>query len=180
MQYRLDRDDRIEAVSTDWLDFARANGAPDLTAENVIGRPLWDFVAGADTRHLYELMFRRARNDGVSFVVPFRCDAPTARRFMELVVHPAGRGGIDLEGRLVRGEKRDPARLLDPAVPRTNDSLMICSWCKKVRPEQTWLDAEIAITSMDLFLTPRLPQLTHGICPVCSDRVLKEIDADVA
>ncbi len=177
MQYRIDSADRIEAVSSAWLEFALANGTSELTRERVIGRPLWDFIAGADTRHLYELMFHRARHDGVSFVVPFRCDAPTVRRFMELVVHPAGGGSIDLEGRLIRGEARERARLLDPAVPRTNDSLMICSWCKQVRPDKTWMDAEVGIATMKLFSVPRLPQLTHGICPVCADRVNKEIDA---
>jgi hypothetical protein len=179
MHYWLDGNDRLEAVSAAWLEFARTNSAGHLTRDAVIGRSLWDFLTGTEVRLLYQLLFRRVREDGISVVLPFRCDSPSVRRFMELGVRPGDQGGLELEGRLLRTEAREPARLLDPAEARTDDFLTVCSWCKQVRlPSEHWVEAEEAIVTLDLFSAPQLPRLTHGICSACAARVRRVIDPD--
>jgi hypothetical protein len=177
MRYRIGREDTLEEVSSAWLEFARENDAGHLTREALIGRSIWDFITGAEAKHLYELVFRRVRDHGISVVIPFRCDSPSVRRYMELDVRPAGQGGIELTGRLIRSEEREPVHLLDPTVARTDDFVTVCSWCKQVRQlDERWVEVEEAIVAMGVFSAPQLPQLTHGICPACDARARMEID----
>ncbi|NQU49755.1 MAG: hypothetical protein HQ519_13975 [Planctomycetes bacterium] len=82
--YRIDSEDKILAVSAEWLRFAKENMAADLEREFVVGRSLWQFITGDEVKHLYEIIFERARQTGDQIALPFRCDSPTERRFMEL------------------------------------------------------------------------------------------------
>ena len=59
--YVIDASDRITFVSPEWLRFAETNEAPELTEANVVGKPIWDFVTGADTRTFYEAIYHNLR-----------------------------------------------------------------------------------------------------------------------
>jgi hypothetical protein len=39
-----------------------------------------------------------------------------------------------------------------------------------------WCEVEDAIAEMRLFERDRPPHVTHGICPRCNERVLRELD----
>ena len=88
-EYTVDEDDVLEWVSSHWLTFAAENAAVGLQPEIILGRSLWEFVSGAETRHLYEHLFNKAREIQAPVSVPFRCDAPALRRFMRLTIKPA-------------------------------------------------------------------------------------------
>ena len=81
--HRIDADNRVASVNDEWEAFARENDATQLTRQNVIGTPLREFVFGLETWHLYELIFNRVRSDSNGITIPFRCDSPHRRRFME-------------------------------------------------------------------------------------------------
>ena len=50
--------------------------------------------------------------------------------------------------------------------------LPICSYCKKVRNEANYWE------QVDSYLTSHLDlELTHGICPDCTEKLVKELDA---
>jgi phosphoserine phosphatase RsbU/P len=52
--------------------------------------------------------------------------------------------------------------------------LPICSYCKKVRNEANYWE------QVDSYLTSHSGlELTHGICPVCLDKMMMELDASV-
>ena len=70
-RYRVDATDRINWVDSWWLAFARENGASELTADSVIGRSLWDFVSGADTRRLFKAIHERVRSSGARWCYRF-------------------------------------------------------------------------------------------------------------
>ena len=170
--YRIDRDDRIVSVDVPWLAFARENDLSDLDEAAVLGRPVLAFISDAETRHLYELAFARVRATGRGIVLPFRCDSPTLRRYMELDISALSDAGLSLVGRLLWIEERPHVALLDVTTPRTRASLVICSWCKRVRMPDGWREVEHAVAQLRLFDSALLPQLTHGICEACRDRVL--------
>lgn len=171
-RYHLDEANRIISIGAGWSDFAQQNGAHDLTIENLRGRSLWEFVAGLDTRHLYEVLFSTAREKQAILVIPFRCDSPGLRRFMELEISPSQEGLLQLEARLLRIENRPFAPILDPNEPRSYSSLKICSFCKRVELDPTvWLEIEAAVKAMDLLGDPLLPRLSHAACPHCELRV---------
>jgi hypothetical protein len=174
--YRVGEDNRITYVSSDWNSFARRNGAPDLLAEAVVGQPLNRFVAGPETRHLYEIILARVRRTRHGILVKFRCDTPSYRRFMELQVSPWTDGQLQFESRLVRGEDREPVPLMGSSVSRSDEFLTICSWCKRISVSSAWVEVEDAVEQLALFHSDRLPNLTHGVCPECKDRVEREVD----
>lgn len=166
--YRVDSDDRIRFVSAEWLAFAQDNAAPTLGPDAVLGQSLWKFVAGRETQHLYRLLFAAARREERILTVPFRCDSPSTRRFMELEIAPLADAALSISASLLREESRSPVELLDPRAPRSDDFVVICSWCKRVLvPPDEWAEVEAAIRGLGLFEATRLPSLTHGLCGAC-------------
>ena len=171
--YQVDADDRITNVSNAWLHFATENGVTSLGRDDVVGRRLWEFIGDLETRHLYGLIFERVRATQASRLIPFRCDSPDCRRFMELEIAAAPDGRLDLAGRLLRKEARSRVDLLDPSHERSGDLLSICGWCKRVETtvdDGEWCEVEDAVARLGLFDSPRLPQLSHVTCPECASR----------
>jgi hypothetical protein len=121
VRYQVDADDRIRFVDAEWIAFARQNAAAELDTDAVLDRSLWQFVVGKETRHLYQMIFTGVRERLSEKTVPFRCDSPTRRRYMELLVAPLVDGGLAISGSTVREEPRPYVALLDSGVPRTDE-----------------------------------------------------------
>jgi hypothetical protein len=167
--YELDADNRLRAVSPAWLQFALDNEAADLARKDrVLGQSVWSFVTGEESRRLYGLIFQRARSTGRPVSVPFRCDSPTVRRFMVLEIEPLADGGLRLTGVLERRERRPYAPLLDPHRKRSNETIAICSCCKRAKTSFGWLEVEEAVRRLHLFSSAELPQLEHRLCDDCT------------
>ena len=47
--------------------------------------------------------------------------------------------------------------------------IMVCAWCHRVKLDTIWV-------SLELFLKEHRAETTHGICPVCSLEMMKDID----
>ena len=163
---RVDAEDRIAFVDASWAAFAEENGAPALTAESVRGTPLWNYVSENVTQEFYRIFMRKVRATGRTIVVPFRCDGPECRRFMEMSILPLGNGALEFRSALLREEARPRVDLLDPDFPRTDQLLTLCAWCKKVKLAG-WVEVEESVRQLGLFEQARLPQITHSVCPAC-------------
>lgn len=70
LAYWIDDYDQIVCVSTNWLDYARANGAPGLTLEAVLKRPISEFVTDNETSAFYRLLLERIRTHGQPAKLP--------------------------------------------------------------------------------------------------------------
>lgn len=171
--YGIDCDDRIIGVSRAWDRFAAANGAPEIAFASVRGRELWEFVCDASTAAIYRDVLGRVR-DGATITLPLRCDSPSKRRWLTLTASPLARGGVRFTSRTIREQARPSVSLLEPAPARSSELIRLCSWCCKAQvPARGWVEVEEAVRLLDLFETPAVPRLTHGICPVCADAMLK-------
>jgi hypothetical protein len=179
IRYEIDAADRITAVGDRWLAFARENDAPSLTPEAVLGRSLWDFVAGDQTRVLYQEILRRVREHGVQIILPFRCDSPAYRRWMRLVITPRGEGSVRLDCVLERKLERLNLGILDPASRRSRDELPICSCCKRVAVESDWLEPEDAVTRLYELAEEPYPRLSHVVCEACEAAAKRAIASEV-
>lgn len=177
--YAIDATDAIDAVSPEWLTFATRNDAPHLTERSVIGRSLFDFITDPTTAQIYRVAIQRVRDGGGAITVPFRCDGPHCRRFMELYISARADGGVRFESRLLRGEFRPTVMLLDATLEHGGDLLKMCSWCKRLAVEGTWMDVEKAITRLGLFDDHRVPELSHGICPQCRERLTNQVQKKI-
>ena len=167
--YRIDRRNRITSVAGDWHAFAEENAwdggyGPD----QVMGHPLWDFIQGSETRHLYETIFIRVRAGNCVGPIPFRCDSPGERRFLTLLLSPLPGGRIELLSTVIRRESRPPVKVFDRGTERSDEFVRVCSMCKKIATSgNEWVEIEEGIRRLRLFERDEMPGLTHGLCPDC-------------
>lgn len=176
--YRIDQNDTIFYVNDQWLLFARENDVDKLTFDAVINQSLWSFITNVEVQHLYGLFLARVRATRLPIKLPFRCDAPDCRRYMELSLYPLSKKGVEFRSRILKLETRDPVGLLDASLERSNQLIRMCSWCKKVYTDQCgWVEVEKATRVLKLFDAPKMPQITHGMCPVCFENCLQELAA---
>ena len=176
--YRLDAHDVITRVNTAWRTFASENGAPTL-AKTAVGTSLWAHVGGTETRRLYAAVHATVRAAGRSVTLPYRCDAPAERRWMQLTVRPLGRGHLQVVSTLVRRAARTPVLLLDPTQPRGEWPLLVCGWCSRVRTAaQGGVGTSVSVPWVNVETLPAglvgaaaLPRLMHDVCPDCADEV---------
>jgi hypothetical protein len=170
--YELDADLRIRSVDSAWSEFAAANGAPELIPPpGPVGQSVFDCIRDPTTAHLYRRLFESVLATGRTVVLPFRCDSPALRRFLEMEIRPGELSGLQVSTRVLRLEARAPLALLDPAVRRGGALLRMCGWCKAVEVAGRWLDVAEAVVALRLFERDTMPAITHGICPPCYERV---------
>lgn len=172
LRYRIGPDDRIVAVDPQFEVFARANGAPGLV-HSVIGTLLWEHLSGAGVVAIHRQFLERVRDDARTIRMPFRCDAPDRRRFMSLAIGPGEDSGtVQFEARLLRSKPRDRVTLWDVGASRDEErALPACAWCKRVKVEETWIDAETASARLRLSERALVPDVTHGVCGECALRM---------
>lgn len=167
-EYHIDGQDRLIYVDDTWREFANNNAAPELVSDTILFKPLWNFIADRKVHHLYQMLLEKVRQSGKPVQIFYRCDAPHMRRFMEMRMTLDEESGVQFRNWLVREEPCEPVELLDTTAKRSQELLIICSWCKRVKVEtQTWVQVEEAVQQLALFEAAELPQLSHGICPEC-------------
>ncbi|NNE00310.1 MAG: hypothetical protein HKN47_23575 [Pirellulaceae bacterium] len=171
-EYQLDRSDVVISLNDWWLAFAAENSASDLNRESVIGREIWDFIAGKPTQALYREIHRYVRSTGQSVTVPFRCDSPSLQRHMQVQIKLQGDDALLYASTLVRAQRQRKLRLLD-AARQTDDSILtMCSCCKRSLLEPTgWLDLEHISLRLRLFEKQTVPQLRYTVCPDCQQQI---------
>jgi hypothetical protein len=176
--HRIDSTDTIVGVSRDWYTFANANAwGGFLRPEDVVGHKLWDFIQGHETRHLYQELFRRVRGGMPLRTIPFRCDSPSERRYLELLIEALPDEQIEITSKILRTEPRSAISLLNADISRSTDFVTLCSMCKKIKvsPGQ-WAEIEEGLAHLRLFEANEMPQLTHGLCHSCFQVAMGELD----
>jgi hypothetical protein len=176
--YRIDNTDTIIYVSDNWTEFSMANGASERCSKPlVLGKSLWGFISDVETRHIYKLVLKRIREKLEPAVIPGNCDSPKLKRVIQITISPMDDGAIEFSSKIVKLIHRDCVKILDASIERSDDIVKICSFCKKIAVSETeWAETQQAITILDLFGKKQMPQLTHGVCPSCSDTIMAELD----
>src|SRR5436190_2709907 len=95
----------LVGIEGPWDQFAARNGAPELTRESVLFRPLLSFVDGAEMRQLTSMLLTRVRS-GAEVSLGFRCDAPAERRHLLLQAHVSDQGVVRCATTPLRTEPR--------------------------------------------------------------------------
>lgn len=177
-RYGVDKDDIFVSLSENWEAFAEENaGGTGCYPGNIIGSSLWGHICQWETKHLYEIILEKVRDDHRRATFPFRCDSPDRRRFLSLSVIPMEERSIRFESRIVRTEARNPVALLKSGVARSDQFLRICSMCKRIAlSEDEWVEVEIAVQRLGLFQMEVMPQFTHGVCKQCFEAAMAELD----
>jgi hypothetical protein len=175
--YELDADLRISWVDARWSEFAIANHAPELVPPpGPLGQSALSCVADSTSALLYERLFHRVSQTRMTIALPFRCDAPARRRYLNMIIEPRTPAGLRIEITLTRTEERPAMTLLDRDTPRGRDPLRMCGWCKSVDVSGRWCEVEDAVAELRLLERDLLPRVTHGICVRCYERVCRQLD----
>jgi len=176
--YRVDAQGRVCWVSHEWMLFAVANGARELTPQAVLGRPVADFVAGGAVRVLWARLFSRLRERDAGLSLSCRCDAPGLRRFVTATL--AGTSAareVEVEMRLEREEPRPVVPMLAAGSVRSFAWVRLCSWCQRVEAgDGDWREAEDVALAQGLYTAAVQPAIAHALCPDCDIRIETELD----
>lgn len=186
--YVLAVDATILAVGRpSWMDFAAANGADGLTPEQVVGRPLFAMISGAEVEAAQRQLHRWVVSDA-SYEInyDYRCDGPEKERVMRMSIRPIqDRGSVVAvlyQSQILREVLRVPMPLFSTdlniafAPTMAPDRIVtLCSYCHDVvwpvgapRETRNWIKPEEYYRlggSNDV-------AVSHGICPPCYARVV--------
>ncbi len=179
ISYRIDRDDRIVTVNAAWDAFAAANSGEAAAGDRVVGRGLFEFIGDATTRALYRQMLARIRG-GRDMRFTFRCDSPQCRRLMAMHVRRTDDdGGVEFRSETLEERPRPPVWV--PQADGAADTnvrvpLRVCGWCNRVDVAGEWLELEEAMPRLGVLEEAAPPDLTHGICEACFERMAAELE----
>ena len=173
--YRIDKSDLICYINKNWIHFAEENNYQLEDHQGILGTSLWAYISNPETIQIYQTLIFKVREDRQSIKVPYRCDSPALKRYMEMQIKPAGDDTIEFKNYTIKIFRRPPVPLLDPKHPRNHSLMIMCSWCKKVNTSLGWLETEEAVQKFYLFDNPVLPKISHGICNTCKDHLLQKV-----
>jgi hypothetical protein len=167
--YRIDAADRIVEVNDAWTRFADNNAAPELAADAVFGRTLWDFIADPTTRGWYQALVARARQGNPQTVL-HRCDVPTAGRVMRMTI-ALDRTHVTFESVVAEESELSVFALWDRRVSRSGEPIRACSWCKRIAIADRWVEIDAAIDVLGLLVQEPVRPVIHVTCPACDTGV---------
>ena len=170
--YRIDESDRITFINSNLSEFAEENGMLPEAANQLIGSSLWRHISDMTLRHMYQVLASKVRRTGKSVTIPFRCDSPEVIRFMEMKIVRLNRTELEFRSRLIREKKRAQPAAPAKEASEAMDLLLMCLWCKKVKASG-WVEAEHAVHELKLLEGPKLPLISHVICPDCESQNLR-------
>lgn len=181
--YTVDRELTIRSVSRkNWEISAKINNlSNEFSADNIIGKPLMEFIHGEETRSTYERFCEAiltGRRDSISLV--HNCDAPGVRRHVRLSIRPFFRNativGAVFHNIELSAAPRPPIELLlnGTAEGMEQTCLAICTFCRNVRLESDprfadWMRAEEYYRRGG---SSRV-LLSHAICDDCQKGIVE-------
>jgi len=177
--YIIDDNDNILSINSEKWDYfyeKNSNGSLCLSPD-IIKESLWKYIDGFETSHLYKNIINNVRTYKKEITIPFRCDSPSQRRFLNLTLKPLANNHIEFISKIEKVEDREYVSLFDDTRDFSEEILISCSMCKKIKLEENlWEEVETAVISLKLFEKPKLPMLSHGLCPYCHKLSMDEVD----
>lgn len=165
--YQINHQEQLIFVSDRWSKFALANDGPELIGEKILNRSLWDFITDSTTQELYRKIIQKVRKGHV-VNLNLRCDSPGFRRLLSMTITLQGYNNVQFETHIIWMEKRNRQNIFQKDIQRSDDILVVCSWCNKINVgDEIWQEIEEAVSTLDLFECEYLPRISHGMCPSC-------------
>lgn len=138
-----------------------------MASDFVIGLPLRAFISGDVTKMFMDTMLTRVRLTGKPAVIPYRCDSPGIKRFMEMSLEAIGTE-VFSEHRIL-AERPMPRHTNFRVAAHNKSCRMIkqCSMCSRfANPGGEPVEPEVAGISSDEPLN-----IIYFICAECRGRV---------
>ena len=158
--YTLDRSGRILSVSDNWDTLTLKADTGGLTADQVVGRRLWDFVSGVETQGYLKAIFLACRMDNLQFSMVCRCDTLTKAQDFHFSVDPQP----DETLKISATEPKEVGRIGTVVDIRRWVEKKRCSICCSFQLGENWIDP---MTRPDT----RFFAKGFGVCPRCQAMV---------
>jgi hypothetical protein len=164
--YAIDAGDRIVWTDQGFAGLAAEHGLAEL-AEDAVGRPLIEFVAGERPRALQRALIARARATPAKdpLELRYRCDSPAMRRFAVLQMAGQPDGGVVFTTWFEATEDRPYQPLLDRRAEHGPDTVELCAWCNRVKTSDGWHEVEDLPPSAQT--DGCAPAVADGLCEIC-------------
>jgi hypothetical protein len=171
--YKVDHDDVVSEVSSGWDDFARLNNGIEACREYIIGRPIYNCIAGSEVESFYQQVFDKTRSSGVPISVPFRCDSPSDKRFLNLTVTDYGKGVLECNSKTLAVVPRaEPIEVMLVSGGVSAAALYMCGVCKAVHLRANlWRELDTVSSLIDPGSLRKRP-FVQTICPSCAERTV--------
>jgi hypothetical protein len=186
--YHTNQKKIITDLNEAFAAFAKENWRPDFKRTDLVGKSLLSQITDPATKHLYSILLERLRETNQPLTLPYRCDSPDIKRYMEMTITPATDGIVEWNSRILNEEPRPPVPLLDIRQERHEKWLRVCSWCKRCSvpewlaeqvdspPAESWIELEELMPLLGGLASAGMPMITHTACPDCYEKVLSSIE----
>lgn len=168
MWFFLDPSNKIIDVSPDWDSLVLPSGGVAVQSHRVVGRSLWDFVNGGDTRSYLNALFFWCRQTGHALTMPYRCDAPNLRRECRMKITPHIEGGLEIRHDVLLIRETEGFHALEP-----DGTAEQCSQCLSWHGPAGWYDQTMSVPARDMFVH-------YVICPQCRLAARRALGGDPA
>jgi hypothetical protein len=169
-----------------WTAFAREVGGNSPSREEVVGRRLFDMIAGDEVKHAFAALHERAATlatQGLTY--EYRCDAPDLERLMKMSISAlTSQGrllGVLYQSTLLSAKDRVPLEFLSGASAALEEHrilelpfVTICQFCANVTM-QSWAGEWVRPTDYYRRGGDDAVRLSHGICPTCEQTRLEPL-----
>ncbi len=168
LSYVIDKHNVIVEVGGWWDEFALENGAPELISEKVVGRPLSAFITGDATQLLVNSLLELVRNGCSPVRIPYRCDAPGVRRYMEMTLERLAGRAVELRHSVSNtAPMRNKLHFVSGGA---RSFVKRCSSCNRLNAGGGWSEADAAVEA-ELVPPTGIIDVAYGVCPDCMSRL---------
>jgi hypothetical protein len=160
---------RAESENADLVETSDGLFAAPYISNAIVGHNLFQFIDGAEVRHLYKALAKRVLKTGRAINFAYRCDGPATRREMSMNLSRDA-GMVRYESALIRETRR--ACEIPRQTPGAATFVAICSYCQNYRfpvTSSVWKELEGLLMEKDL---PDQFRFTHSICPGCYEMAM--------
>jgi uncharacterized CHY-type Zn-finger protein len=166
--YTIDKDGKIIHVDLKWDLFALENqGKINVLKDQILGRKVTDFIVGDHVRMWYESLITLARVSGKRVEREYRCDSPTHKRYMLMMLIPFKNGNLRIDHYLLKEEKIEKKIEIDFSGKYSN-IITRCSSCNRFYYKYKWIDIDELAKLLDI------SKITVSDV-ICNDCVIREL-----
>lgn len=173
--YVLDRSNVITDVGGAWDDFATQNEGGSVLRHLVLGTRLLNHVTGDTSRSYVEAVLDATRVLGRQRALPYRCDAPRFKRYMEMQIEPLAADGLRVSHRVLRVEPLARSVRFAALSNTMQERLLVrCTMCNRIRDFNTWHEPDEAL-DRQLVQGSEPNPVVYGVCPGCREKLSRDV-----
>lgn len=166
----IDKKNKIIAIGGEWDSAAKQGNAVESLAEDkVLGKSIESFLGGDVTQMYYDAVFKLCRLKNETIVREYRCDSPTHRRYMKMVLTPLEDGSIQMTHETLKEIPfENEVTIVDKTLEKNFMSVHTkrCSICNRLLYPNSnkWVSPEELSEEKPLYV-----KVIHSVCEDCKN-----------